>query len=82
MKTTTVICLLLAAQLCAAAQQTSESEALSPKDISEIVQSAEAQGPSGAHHAVILTSNEEPSSDPEDVEDLRRGGLQRRGGIL
>jgi len=49
--------------------QTSESEALSPKEISEIVKSAEAQGPSGAHNAVILTSNEEPSSDPEDVED-------------
>jgi hypothetical protein len=69
MRTTTVICLLLAALLCAAALQTSESEALSPTDISEIVQSAEAESPVGARNAVILTSDEEPSSDLEDAED-------------
>ena len=69
MKNISFTYVLLAAVLCAASVQTSESEVLSSTDISEIIQSAEAESALGAHNAVVLTSNEDPSSDLEDAHD-------------
>jgi len=65
MRTTTVVCLLLAAVLCAAAVQTSETD-LSPKELSEIAQAAESN-----FEAQDLSGAEEPTSELENTEAVQ-----------
>jgi hypothetical protein len=76
MKATTVVCLLLAAALCAAAVQTSETEYtedLSPKELSEIAQAAEAQHLSGA---------EEPTSELENTEAVQEDAAAKQRKVV